>query len=67
MLTFEYEPMPRGFAVPLLMLAVGLTAHGRYFWGGGRGLAGLPDPSAHGVSVLGRLLPAGAVAVASRQ
>lgn len=28
-LSFEYEPVPRGFAVPLLMLAVGLAAHGR--------------------------------------
>jgi len=28
-LTFEYEPVPRGFAVPLLFLAIGLTAHGR--------------------------------------
>jgi len=28
-LTFEYEPVPRGFAVPLVLLAVGLVAHGR--------------------------------------
>jgi hypothetical protein len=28
-LTFEYEPVPRGFAVPLLLFAVGLAAHGR--------------------------------------
>ncbi|HTT66213.1 MAG TPA: DUF6798 domain-containing protein [Bryobacteraceae bacterium] len=28
-LSFEIEPDPRGFAVPLLFLAVGLTAHGR--------------------------------------
>ncbi|HEX8984866.1 MAG TPA: DUF6798 domain-containing protein [Bryobacteraceae bacterium] len=28
-LTVEYEPVPRGFAVPLLLLAVGLVAHGR--------------------------------------
>ncbi len=28
-LTIEYEPVPRGFAVPLLLLAVGLVAHGR--------------------------------------
>ena len=26
----EYEPVPRGFAVPLLMLGVGLAAHGRW-------------------------------------
>jgi hypothetical protein len=30
-LTVEYEPVPRGFAVPLLILAVGLLAHGRHF------------------------------------
>jgi hypothetical protein len=28
-LTVEYEPVPRGFAVPLLLFAVGLAAHGR--------------------------------------
>lgn len=28
-LTIEYEPVPRGFAIPLLLLAVGLSAHGR--------------------------------------
>ena len=28
-LTFEYEPVPRGFALLLLLLAVGLAAHGR--------------------------------------
>jgi hypothetical protein len=28
-LSIEYEPVPRGFAVPLLMLAVGLMAQGR--------------------------------------
>ncbi len=28
-LSIEYEPVPRGFAVPLLLLAVGLVAHGR--------------------------------------
>jgi len=28
-LTFEYEPVPRGFAVPLLVCAIGLAAHGR--------------------------------------
>jgi hypothetical protein len=31
-LTFEYEPTPRAFAVPLLLLAVGLAAHRRYSW-----------------------------------
>lgn len=36
-LSFEYEPDPRGFAVPLLMLAIGLAAHRRDF---GAGLAG---------------------------
>ncbi len=36
-LTFEYEPDPRGFAVPLLMAAVGLAAHGRDL---GAGIAG---------------------------
>jgi hypothetical protein len=28
-LLFEYEPVPRGFAIPLLFLAIGLAAHGR--------------------------------------
>jgi hypothetical protein len=28
-LTIEYEPVPRGFALPLLFFAVGLVAHGR--------------------------------------
>lgn len=28
-LTIEYEPVPRGFAVALLLLALGLVAHGR--------------------------------------
>jgi hypothetical protein len=28
-LTVEYEPVPRGFAVPLLLLALGFVAHGR--------------------------------------
>lgn len=31
-LSFEYEPTPRGFAVPLLFLAMGLMAHSRYLW-----------------------------------
>jgi hypothetical protein len=38
-LIFEYEPVPRGFAVPLLILAVGLTAHGRYLGAGTAGAA----------------------------
>ncbi|MFB3828492.1 MAG: DUF6798 domain-containing protein [Bryobacteraceae bacterium] len=33
-LTLEYEPNPRGFAVPLLLLAAGMLAHGRYFVSG---------------------------------
>jgi hypothetical protein len=28
-LTIEFEPVPRGFALPLLLLAAGLLAHGR--------------------------------------
>ena len=28
-LTFEYEPTPRAFAIPLVMLAIGLAAHRR--------------------------------------
>jgi hypothetical protein len=28
-LTIEYEPVPRGFAIPLLLAAVGFVAHGR--------------------------------------
>jgi hypothetical protein len=27
---FEYEPVPRGFAVPLVFLAIGLVAHDRF-------------------------------------
>jgi hypothetical protein len=30
-LTVEYEPVPRGFAVGLIMLAIGLLAHRRYW------------------------------------
>jgi hypothetical protein len=33
-LSFELEPDPRGFAVPLLFLAIGLAAHGRDFAAG---------------------------------
>src|SRR5712692_902157 len=33
-LTFEYEPVPRGFALPLFFLAIGLVAHQRYLWAG---------------------------------
>jgi hypothetical protein len=36
-LTFEYEPVPRGFAVMLLFLALGLAAHNRF---GASGAAG---------------------------
>jgi hypothetical protein len=36
-LTVEYEPTPRAFALPLLICAVGLTAHRRYL---GAGIAG---------------------------
>jgi hypothetical protein len=32
-LSFEYEPTPRAFAVPLIFLAVGCIAHGRYLGG----------------------------------
>lgn len=33
-LTWEYEPTPRGFAVPLLLFAIGLVAHRRDLWAG---------------------------------
>ncbi|MGH9675185.1 MAG: hypothetical protein ACRD44_18595, partial [Bryobacteraceae bacterium] len=33
-LTVEYEPVPRGFALPLTLLAAGLAAHGRFRAGG---------------------------------
>jgi hypothetical protein len=33
-LTFEYEPVPRGFAVPLLIGAIGLAAHERWLASG---------------------------------
>jgi hypothetical protein len=36
-LTFEYEPTPRAFAVPLVLCAIGLTAHRRFL---GAGIAG---------------------------
>jgi hypothetical protein len=31
-LTFEYEPVPRGFAIMLLLLALGAGAQGRWGW-----------------------------------
>lgn len=31
-LTVEYEPVPRGFALPLTLLAIGLLLHGRLGW-----------------------------------
>jgi hypothetical protein len=33
-LTVEYEAIPRAFAVPLLICAMGLAAHARYRWAG---------------------------------
>ncbi|MCC6862891.1 MAG: hypothetical protein IT158_30230, partial [Bryobacterales bacterium] len=39
-LTLEYEPVPRGFAVPLMVLAIGLAAHGRDLGAGVAGAAG---------------------------
>jgi hypothetical protein len=33
-LTLEYEPIPRAFALPLLLLAIGLAAHERYLAAG---------------------------------
>ena len=33
-LVFEYEPVPRGLAVPLMFLATGLIAHERFIGGG---------------------------------
>src|SRR5262249_23584279 len=33
-LTFEYEPVPRGFSVGLLFLALGLLAYGQHRWAG---------------------------------
>jgi hypothetical protein len=38
-LIFEIEPNPRGFAVPLLLMATGLIGHGRYFIAGACGAA----------------------------
>jgi hypothetical protein len=38
-LTIEYEPIPRGIAIPLLLLAAGLVARGRYAWAGVAGAA----------------------------
>ena len=31
-LSVEYEPVPRGFAISFLLLATGLLMHGRYTW-----------------------------------
>jgi len=33
-LTLEYEPIPRAFALGLIVLAIGLSAHKRYLWAG---------------------------------
>ena len=33
-LTVEYDPIPRGFALGLLLLAIGMAAHRRYLWAG---------------------------------
>jgi len=33
-LTFEYEPVPRGNAIGLTMLAIGLVAQGKHLWAG---------------------------------
>ncbi|MBL8178286.1 MAG: hypothetical protein JNK48_26660 [Bryobacterales bacterium] len=33
-LTFEYEPVPRGNAIGLTMLAIGLVARGKHLWAG---------------------------------
>ncbi|HWC00441.1 MAG TPA: DUF6798 domain-containing protein, partial [Bryobacteraceae bacterium] len=38
-MTFELEPNPRGFAVPLLLLGVGLISHARYLAAGIAGAA----------------------------
>ena len=59
MLTFEYEPTPRAFAVPLLICAIGLAAHRRYLAAGVAAAVALPLPSAHGAAVLGRIPRAG--------
>jgi hypothetical protein len=45
-LTVEYEPVPRGFATALLMAAIGLAAHRRWWWAGAlAGLATLYHPT----------------------
>ncbi|HKW97795.1 MAG TPA: DUF6798 domain-containing protein [Bryobacteraceae bacterium] len=38
-LIFEYEPVPRGFAVPLIFFAIGLAAHHRYLGASAAGSA----------------------------
>jgi hypothetical protein len=38
-LTFEYEPTPRAFAVPLLLCGMGLASRGQYRWGAIAGAA----------------------------
>ncbi len=58
-LSFEYEPTPRAFAVPLLFCAIGLMAHRRYLAAGiCRGLC-ISVPSAHRAAILGALHRAG--------
>lgn len=40
-LTVEYEPVPRGFALALLLLAIGLALRGRMYWAAAAGALGL--------------------------
>ncbi len=39
-LTVEYEPVPRGFALPFVLLAIGLASHGKLLGAGVAGAAG---------------------------
>jgi hypothetical protein len=39
-LTVEYEPIPRGFAMPFLLLSMGALAHGRTMFAAGAATAG---------------------------
>ena len=58
-LSFEYEPTPRGFALPLVLLATGLVARGSYLRRRCRRFSGFSAACSHHLSVLGRILRSG--------
>ncbi len=60
-LTIEYEPVPRGFAISLIVFALGLVAEKRFFGGGAAAGAGVSLPPSDDASVLGNRPVAGDV------